>query len=208
MAAGSPSLPDSSDLDHMAISLGSHHCTLIQHTALARPAYELRIPAAHVGDVWRVIWQAGKPLGLIPLGTMAFESLRIEAGWPVFGRDIDESNLPQEVGRTERAISFTKGCYLGQETVARIDALGHVNRHLVGLLIPSERDSLPPGAKISKGDKVLGQITSSAHSLALGHSIALGYVRRGSERPGTELVIDLQGRMIPAFVSELPLIRS
>jgi folate-binding protein YgfZ len=130
--------------------------------------------------------------------------LRIEAGLPVFGRDIDKSNLPQEVGRTEWAVSFTKGCYLGQETVARIDALGHVNRHLVGLLIPSERSTLEAGARISKEEKVLGHITSSAYSVAWGHCIALGYVRRGHERPGTELVVDLQTRLVPALVCALP----
>src|SRR4029453_1620592 len=71
-------------------------------------------------------------------GTDAVETARIEAGFPLFGRDITDDNLPQEVGRDAKAISFTKGCYLGQETVARIDALGHVNRSLVGLKFASE----------------------------------------------------------------------
>ena len=66
-------------------------------------------------------------------GTAAFDALRIESGTPLFGVDFDEENLPQEVGRDELAISFTKGCYLGQETVARIDALGHVNQQLAGV---------------------------------------------------------------------------
>ena len=63
----------------------------------------------------------------------AFHALRIEAGTPLFGVDFDDRNFPQEVGRNEQAISFTKGCYLGQETVARIDALGHVNQQLAGV---------------------------------------------------------------------------
>ena len=65
----------------------------------------------------------------------AFETLRIEAGTPLFGVDFNDNNLPQEVGRDDRAISFTKGCYLGQETVARIDALGHVNQQLAGVRV-------------------------------------------------------------------------
>jgi folate-binding protein YgfZ len=192
------------NLDHASVSLAGHTCTLIHDTSLVHPAYELRVPAATVAEVWQAISQAGKALGLMPIGTRAFESLRIEAGWPVYGRDIDESNLPQEVGRMERAVSFTKGCYLGQETVARIDALGHVNRHLVGLLIPSHSESPPSGARIMAGDKVLGQVTSSTYSVAFGHAIALGYVRRGQERPGTELVIELPSTGVRAVVSALP----
>ena len=67
------------------------------------------------------------------LGEKTFEALRIEAGLPLFGVDFDDHNLPQEVGRNAQAISFTKGCYLGQETVARIDALGHVNQQITGV---------------------------------------------------------------------------
>ena len=66
----------------------------------------------------------------VPCGIDVFETARIEAGTPLYGRDITAENLPQEIDRDRLAISFTKGCYLGQETVARIDALGHVNRLL------------------------------------------------------------------------------
>ena len=71
------------------------------------------------------------------------EVIRIESGTPRFGVDITDENLPQEVARDNRAISFTKGCYLGQETVARIDALGHVNRKLCGIRF--ERNEIPTG---------------------------------------------------------------
>ena len=78
-------------------------------------------------------------------------ALRIEAGTPVFGKDVTEKNLPQEIGRDDRAISFVKGCYLGQETVARIDALGHVNQVLKGLVF--EPRSILSGPRLDPGSR-------------------------------------------------------
>jgi folate-binding protein YgfZ len=116
----------------------------------------------------------------------AFEAARIEAGLPVYGRDISDKNLPQEVARDERTISFTKGCYIGQETVARIDALGHVNRTLVGLRFASQQ--VPEaGLELSASGQVVGQVTSAAFSPRFHAAIALAYVRRGSNTPGFKL---------------------
>jgi tRNA-modifying protein YgfZ len=116
------------------------------------------------------------------------EIARIEQGLPAYGVDITSENLPQEVGRDAQAISFTKGCYLGQETVARIDALGHVNRHLSRIAIDSE--SPPPrGAEFLSAGKTVGNVTSSCFSPRLGKSLALGYLRRGSHGPGTKMEI-------------------
>lgn len=113
----------------------------------------------------------------------AVEVGRIEMGTPLFGQDITDENLPQEVNRDSRAISFTKGCYLGQETVARIDALGHVNRKLVQLQFTGDRVPAP-GSCIEQDGKRLATITSSCLSEQRGHPIALAYVRRGQERAG------------------------
>ncbi|MDA1051278.1 MAG: folate-binding protein [Planctomycetota bacterium] len=109
---------------------------------------------------------------------------RIEMGVPVYGQDVTIDNLPQEIARDAFAISFTKGCYLGQETVARIDALGHVNRRLAGLKFSCE--TVPPaGTKITADGKQLAQITSSCFSPRLNAPLALAFVRRGSDKPGT-----------------------
>ncbi len=122
-------------------------------------------------------------------GIEAFEAVRIEAGFPLFGRDISDKNLPQEVGRDKQAISFTKGCYLGQETVARIDALGHVNKRLVCLRFLSK--ALPRvGTALISGDQSVGELTSVANSPQLDSPIALGYVRRGKEEIGARLQSD------------------
>jgi tRNA-modifying protein YgfZ len=124
--------------------------------------------------------------GAVACGAAAFESLRIESGTPLFSIDFDEENLPQEVGRDELAISFTKGCYLGQETVARIDALGHVNQGIAGVRFDAA--TLPDAkAELNHGDKAVGHVTSAAHSPQLDSPLALAMVRRLSLTPGTRL---------------------
>jgi folate-binding protein YgfZ len=119
----------------------------------------------------------------------AFEAVRIEAGFPWFGRDITEKNLPQEVNRNRLAISFTKGCYLGQETVARIDALGHVNRTLQSVRFSGS--AVPPaGAELRSDAKPVGEVTSATFSPRLGLPLALAYIRRGHEAIGTKFESD------------------
>ncbi len=124
--------------------------------------------------------------GAVGCSDAAFDAARIEAGTPWFGRDITAANLPQEVGRDQYAISFTKGCYLGQETVARIDALGHVNKNLCGVRFLGS-DVPEPGTPLSLDEKEVGQVTSAAFSPKLGAPLALAYLRRGTQTPGTVL---------------------
>ncbi len=124
--------------------------------------------------------------GFIVAEPAAFVTARIEAGTPLFGIDFDEHNLPQEVGRDREAISFTKGCYLGQETVARIDALGHVNQRCVGVrffgtVVPAA------GAELSLDGQVVGRVTSACFSPKLAAPLALAMVRREANASGTRL---------------------
>jgi folate-binding protein YgfZ len=119
-------------------------------------------------------------------GPQAFETARIESGMPRYGVDFNEENLPQEVGRDREAISFTKGCYLGQETVARIDALGHVNQRLAGVRffgsgVPSG------GTELAREGRIVGSVTSAAFSPKLDAPLALAMVRREANSPGTRL---------------------
>ncbi len=124
--------------------------------------------------------------GIARCGAEALDAVRIEAGFPLFGRDISDKNLPQEVDRNARAISFKKGCYLGQETVARIDALGHVNKRLACLRVDGASPP-QPGTTILAGEQPVGELTSAAFSPLLQSAIALGYVRRGSDTLGAKL---------------------
>jgi folate-binding protein YgfZ len=129
--------------------------------------------------------------GLVERGAMAcdaaaFEMLRIEAGTPLFGVDFDDANLPQEIGRDKLAISFTKGCYLGQETVARIDAIGHVNQQLAG--VQFVEGAVPqPSTDLKRDDHLVGQVTSATFSPRLNSPLALAMLKRDSHVGGTVL---------------------
>ena len=116
----------------------------------------------------------------------AFDTLRIEAGMPLFGVDFNTDNLPQEVGRDKLAISFTKGCYLGQETVARIDALGHVNQQVGGVEFAGTE--VPrSGMELTRAGHVAGHVTSATFSPRLNAPLALAMLRRDAHSPGSEL---------------------
>lgn len=135
-------------------------------------------------------WQALVDREATPAGADAFEALRIESLFPVHGVDISEENIAQEVGRTELAISFTKGCYLGQEPIARLDSLGHVNKAMRGLQIDSAV-SLEDRAIVTAvdDDKEIGRITSSAVIPGQDQTVAMGLVRRRFMDSGTELLV-------------------
>jgi folate-binding protein YgfZ len=124
---------------------------------------------------------------VLPCRAGAFHAARVEAGFPLYGIDFDRSNLPQEIGRDARAISFTKGCYLGQETVARIDALGHVNRRLVGVRLTSAEVPEPP-LELTRDGVPVGKATSFVFSPRLNAPLGLAIVRREASQPGTTLL--------------------
>jgi tRNA-modifying protein YgfZ len=124
------------------------------------------------------------------------EVLRVEAGRPRYGIDLDDSVIPQEAGLNERAVSFTKGCYVGQETVARLHYRGKPNRHLRGLQLSAPAQ---PGAEIRLGEKVVGRLGSVVESPRHG-PIALALVRREAA-PGDVVTVDGQS---PAKLIHLP----
>lgn len=143
--------------------------------------------------------------GLVALEPALFDALRIEAGTPVFGRDVTPENLPQELGRDARAINFVKGCYLGQETVARIDALGHVNRLLKGLVFNAAPGPPPePGAALEADGKAVGTLTSVAFSPRWGRTVGLGFVRVAHTPSGSRVEAISRGTRHAATVADLP----
>lgn len=122
-------------------------------------------------------------------GLWAWEAARIEAGWPRVGLDTDEKSIPNEVGLLERAVHLDKGCYRGQETVARVHTLGKPPRRLVRLMLDGSVDHLPSvGADIELDGRVIGRVGSSARHHEWG-PIALALVKRSVD-PSTEFVID------------------
>lgn len=122
------------------------------------------------------------------IGAETLEALRVEAALPRWGVDMDESTIPNEAGLEKRAISYDKGCYIGQETIARIKTYGHVNRRLVQLACAGDG---PParGQKILADGREVGQVTSAAFSSRLGKPLALGYVRHKFAMLGTKLSV-------------------
>lgn len=141
--------------------------------------------------------------GAKPAGSLAATAIRIEAGEPIMGVDVDEATIPQEAGLTADAVSFAKGCYLGQELVARIDSRGRVNRSLRGLAI--DRNVLPPpGAAITYRGRDVGRVSSVGESLELRVPVALGMVRREVDN-GQQVEVSWRGGSAPATVAELPL---
>ncbi len=140
-------------------------------------SFEMLVQAADAVALWRALAGAGD---VIPAGWTASEVLRVESGIPAQGAELTGSELPQEV-RLEGAIDFDKGCYLGQETVARIHYRGHVNRLLCGLRMD---EAVAPGDRLICGDRPTGQVTSAAVSALLG-PVALAYVRTDDSEPGT-----------------------
>jgi folate-binding protein YgfZ len=149
------------------------------------PNWTLFIPAAAADAVRDALVAAGA----IPCDEAALNAARIEAGLPIGGLETSDKTLAQELDRIPQTISFKKGCYLGQETVARLDALGHVNKKLVGLkLTAGEPGTIPsPGTELKSGEAPVGAITSAAWSPRLAAPVALAYIKTNAARPGTRV---------------------
>ncbi len=188
-----------SPLQIQELNFGAVRCQLYRHDPLGQAGFDLLCPAETASELWQALVEQG----VFPAGLEAYDMLRVEAGTPEYDRDIDESNLPQEVGRDAQAISFTKGCYLGQEPVVRIRDLGHVNRRLVGLKLAGA-EPVPAGSKVLSQGQEIGKVTSSVFSPRLGSAIALAYVRQGHQDPGTGCEIAAGPNLIAAEVAILP----
>ncbi len=191
---------------HMESTLDGTPVRIVRSPRLTLPGYEIVVPASEGGKAWEVLRQIGRPHGLLPAGLAALRVLRLEAGWPWYGIDFDEGNLLME-SLTADSVSFTKGCYIGQEVVIRIEHQGHVNKKLCGLLLSG--DMLPErGAVIAAGDRPVGNITSALRSPALNRVIALGYVRKEFWEPGTALQVTAGPISLGAQVAPLPFVAS
>jgi len=168
--------------------------------------YELIAPATQAASLWIQFTQAGTAFGLKPVGLRAFNTLRVEAGLPWYGVDMDDTNFPQEA-QMDHLLDWDKGCYVGQEPVARIKYRGHVNKRLAGLKF-SQGVQPQPGNRITKDDRDVGRVTSAVFSPHLNGPIALGYVRREFLEPGMEITVETTAGPVAARVAELPFYRS
>jgi folate-binding protein YgfZ len=202
-AAAALGVSELKPLESAAATITGVPVTVFRDDPCGVAGYFLLIPAESAATVW-----AG--LASRPIGWAAFNAVRIEAGRPLMGIDFDESVLPAETGPATlaRAVSFTKGCYLGQEIVARMHSRGQFSRQLVGIRM--ENDALPvAGAPIlDDAGNAVGGITSSTISPVLSNiAIGLGYVKKAFVAAGTELTIPAEGAMHKGKVVELPFVK-
>jgi glycine cleavage system T protein len=198
-------VPALEEHDWIETIIAGHHVVVVRASHTGEVGYDILMPAAALQDVWDFILLKGAFHSISPIGLGALDSLRIEAGRPVYGVDADDTNMMLELGLTD-AVSFTKGCYTGQEAVAMATYRGHISKKLSGLAIASE--TVPDtGDKIIKEGKEIGYITSALKSRTLGSIIALGYVKYGFFDPGTNLEVEHNDTLLPAMVVELPFYR-
>jgi folate-binding protein YgfZ len=182
---------------------GEHSITVQRATHTGEDGYDLIAGEGAAHDLWDALTAAGAR----PAGHDALEVLRVEAGVPRYGADVDETNVVSEAGLGE-ALSFTKGCYVGQEIIARIHWRGHVAKRLAGLL-PEGEGAIEPGTKLRAADgaREAGRVTSVAYSPRLGRQIALGFVKYDFLAAGTEVLLGEGADARRALVTELPFVR-
>lgn len=194
---------DLQPVNFVTAQIGGHHALVLRTEETGEVDIEVLLPADSLPDAWTSAMQAGAKFGIKAVGTHAREALRIEAGLPKAGPDLNEDIVPPEANLEGKAFSLSKGCYPGQEVVARMDTYGNVRRKLVGLVL---KDSVVPphGAKLYSGDREVGWISSAVRSPQLNKAIAFGFPLRDFSKPGTELTVDFEGRRYPATIQTLP----
>jgi len=185
---------------HAEVTMGGGPVRVINRAEGPAPGFHCWVRAEHAESLRGAVLAAGA----VPAGADTLEILRVEAGQPWYPQDVDASVILPET-RLESLVSYTKGCYIGQETVARVKYRGHVNRALSGLVIEGER--VPDvGARVLVSGTEVGRVTSAVRSIALGRPIALGYVRREHFEPGTAVTVADGAGSQPARVSALPFV--
>lgn len=196
-------LPPLEEHNHFPTNYAGFPVRVVRSSSTGEEGYEVWVGAKGLMGVWGAACGQAPTYDMLACGTEALETLRIEAGIPRYGPDLGEDTLPLEAGLFN-ALSFTKGCYIGQEIVERARSRGHVNWKLVGLVV--EAGAAPErGEKLLSADKGVGEVTSACVSPTLGKTIALAYARREVSEPGTRLTL---ASGPAAEVAPLPFYRS
>ena len=182
--------------------IGGHHAIVTRHSHTGETGYDILVSADGLADVWDFLLMKGAFHSIVPFGYEALNSLRIEAGIPIYGVDADENNMVLEIGLAD-AVSFSKGCYKGQEPVVMATHRGHVSKKLSGLEL--EGDAVPSrGDKITASGKDVGQVTSALASQTLGRVIAMGYIKYGFFEVGKDVEILTSSGNAAARIVDMP----
>ena len=179
-------LADLAELEWREARVGRISCRVLRRSAGAIMGAEFLAERADLGTLWHVLDAAVRKNGGGPMGYMALNALRLEQGIPWFGYDFGEKQIPHEAGLENSHLSYTKGCYTGQEIVERVRSRGQVNRVRVSLQFDSNKPPASGTALLADG-KENGFVTRSAFSPVLGTSIGMGYVRRENSAAGSKL---------------------
>lgn len=180
-------LPPMNEYAFITTALAGRPAYIAHASSTGEEGYEVWTGPETISVLWEQAMTKAAQFGALRCGVEALETLRIEAAIPRYGQELAEDTLPLEAG-VLNALSFTKGCYIGQEIVERARSRGHVNWKLVGLFVNSSQ--VPTvGEKLLAGDKEIGEITSACVSPSLGRTIALAYVRREFQEPATQLIL-------------------
>jgi len=195
-------VPSLAESDLLETIIGGQHVLVTRSSHTGEIGFDILAPASGLKDVWDFILLKGSFHSILPFGLAALDALRIEAGIPVYGIDIDDTNMMLETGISD-VVSFTKGCYKGQEAVVMATHRGHISKKLSGLImlngeVPS------PGSKIVKDGKEIGRITSALKSDTLGQAIALAYLKYGYFEPGNLVEVVSEPLSFSAKVMDLP----
>lgn len=175
------------------IGVAGQPLRVMRSSSTGEEGYELWAAPEEIEPLRRVLLEKGQAHGLVPCGACAIETLRIEAGIPKYGSELAEDTLPLEAGLDgswglPNALSFTKGCYIGQEIVERARSRGRVNWKLMGLFVEAP-EAPAPGEKILKEGNPVGEITSACVSPTLARTLSMAYLRREVTEPGTRVAL-------------------
>jgi len=175
--------------------------TIIARDRTGQSGYDMIMPALEAEPVWHGFLLNGGEIGLNPVGSQALEILRLEAGYPKYATDVDENTIILEAGFKD-AINFNKGCYLGQEVVARATHIGRVNKQLVRLEVET-KESVSPRSKLVSDGREVGFITSAAFSPGLRRVVGLGYANREFAKEGTKVNVQSGQTSLSAVVTKI-----
>jgi folate-binding protein YgfZ len=169
--------------------IGGVDCYVIRRSHFGQPGIQVIAPVTQLSLVWDVLHGMVHAAHGAPIGMRALNALRLEAGVPWFPLDFDDTVIPHEAALENTHLSFTKGCYTGQEIVERVRSRGHVNRRRVRLTF-STAEAPPSGTKLTADGTDAGHVTSGAFSPAAGTAIGMGYLRREYISPGAVVAFD------------------
>ena len=195
-------VPPLAEYDWFRTMIAGHPALVVGASHTGEYGFDIFVAESALLDVWDFILLKGNFHSLVPFGLQALDSLRIEAAVPVYGIDVDETNMLLETGLDD-AVSFKKGCYTGQEAVAMATYRGHVSKKLSGVQMSGQ--ALPSrGDVVKKDGKEIGFVTSAERSFTLGSVIALAYLKYGFFEIGSSIEIEGNSEVLEGTVVQLP----